>query len=77
MDIQTQILEDLKVKGLFLVGGKGSGKTVMGKYLLNLARERWGDLVDIRCFDHVSSSLQTKRKSPRLPQEGKRWLLPR
>jgi hypothetical protein len=39
------------VKGLFIVGGKGSGKTVMAKFLLKLAKERWTDKVDIMVFD--------------------------
>lgn len=51
MDDFDLILEDLKIKGLFLIGGKGSGKTKLAQYLARLAKEKWGEEVDIRCFD--------------------------
>lgn len=46
-----RILEDLDTKALFIIGGKGAGKTAITKYLLKLAKEKWGRQVDVRCFD--------------------------
>lgn len=50
-DVFNLILSDLEIKPLFLVGGRGSGKTTLAKFLLKLAKEQGGETVDIRCFD--------------------------
>lgn len=46
-----RILEDLDTKALFIVSSKGGGKTLMAQYLLSLAKDKWGGLVDVRAFD--------------------------
>jgi len=44
------VLEDLAEKPVFILGGRGSGKTVMAKRIVELTRRRY-KMSDVRCYD--------------------------